>query len=386
IPWLSVVDFNTGKKYVEKTEKAITKAGLENSSTTVLHTGDIIISARGTVGAIAVLKKPMAFNQSCYGIRAKQECTHNDYLYYLIKHSLNQFKRKTHGAVFDTITRETFNYIDICLPQSLEEQSSISYILSSLDSKIDLLRRQNQTLENIAQTLFKRWFVDFKFPDNSGKPYKSSGGKMVESELGEIPEGWKVDILENVANISIGRTPPRKENEWFSTNSSDVKWISIKDLGNSGIYIDSTAEYLTEDAVQRFNIPIIPKNTVILSFKLTVGRVAITTERMLSNEAIAHININSSRTSAEHMFLLLKLFNYQSLGSTSSIATAINSKTIKQMKILMPTENIIQGFSKVIGSVFTKVKLNALGIQTLTKTRNTLLPKLMSGQIRVKNL
>ena len=86
------------------------------------------------------------------------------------------------------------------------------------------------------------------------------------------------------------------------------------------------------------------------------------------------------------MFLLLKLFNYQSLGSTSSIATAINSKTIKQMKILMPTENIIQGFSKVIGSVFTKVKLNALGIQTLTKTRNTLLPKLMSGQIRVKNL
>ena len=353
---------------------------------------DILLNITGdSVARVCKVPKsilPARVNQHVSIVRANLTEVIPDYLlYYLLN---PQFKKymlmiASDGATRNALTKAEIEDFDIWVP-SISEQKAIASILSSLDSKIDLLRRQNLTLENIAQTLFKRWFIDFEFPDKDGNPYKSSGGKMVDGEMGEIPEGWEVDVLEGIANISIGRTPPRKEEEWFSTNPSDVKWISIKDLGNSGIYIDSTAEYLTENAVQRFNIPIIPKNTVILSFKLTVGRVSITTERMLSNEAIAHVNINSSRTSVEHMFLLLKSFNYENLGSTSSIATAINSKTIKQMEILIPTENLIQEFSKTVGSVFTKVKLNTLEIQTLTKTKETLLPKLMSGQIRVKDL
>ncbi|MBN2509451.1 MAG: restriction endonuclease subunit S, partial [Spirochaetales bacterium] len=159
IPWLSVVDFNTGRKHVYTTEKSITEKGLYNSSTKILNEGDIIISARGTVGVLAALKKPMAFNQSCYGIRAIPEKSDSDFIYYLTKHSINQLQQIAHGGVFDTITRDTFNAIDILLPP-LPEQKAIASVLSSLDDKIDLLHRQNATLEAMAETLFRQWFVE----------------------------------------------------------------------------------------------------------------------------------------------------------------------------------------------------------------------------------
>ncbi|MCB4744104.1 MAG: restriction endonuclease subunit S, partial [Sulfurovum sp.] len=159
ISWLSVVDFNTGKKYVSKTEKTITSLGLEKSSTKLLQVKDIIISARGTVGALAMLDKPMAFNQSCYGMRAKEDITTNDYLFYLLKDTVKQLQQASYGAVFDTITRNTFNETDILLPP-LKEQKAIAEVLSSLDDKIDLLHRQNKTLEALAQTLFRQWFIE----------------------------------------------------------------------------------------------------------------------------------------------------------------------------------------------------------------------------------
>jgi type I restriction enzyme S subunit len=152
IPWLSVVDFNTGKKYVDQAEKNITELGLKNSSTKILNPKEIIISARGTVGAIAVLKRKMAFNQSCYGIRNIPNITDQDYLYYLLKDSIDRFKQIAHGGVFDTITRETFDSIDILLPP-LPEQRAIAAVLSSLDDKIDLLHRQNKTLEAMADAV-----------------------------------------------------------------------------------------------------------------------------------------------------------------------------------------------------------------------------------------
>ena len=160
IPWLSVKDFNNQYRYVNSAEETITELGKQESSTKILKTGQLIISARGTVGALAQLTQPMAFNQSCYGIDAKPEYTDNDFLYYLVKHSIDNLKQITHGAVFDTITRETFNHIEISLPPS-PQQKAIAHILGSLDDKIELNRRMNETLEAMAQALFKSWFVDF---------------------------------------------------------------------------------------------------------------------------------------------------------------------------------------------------------------------------------
>ena len=164
IPWLSVKDFNDDFRYVYKTEKHITQLGLENSSTKLLQSGDIIISARGTVGELATIPFPMAFNQSCYGLRAKKEIVNEDFLYYLIKHKVYVLKRNTHGSVFDTITRGTFEGIEVDIP-ALDIQAQIAGILSDLDRKIELNSRIN---ENLAAYMFKS--ETFSSPDiNCGR-------------------------------------------------------------------------------------------------------------------------------------------------------------------------------------------------------------------------
>jgi len=145
IPWLSVKDFCGGSKYVYNTEKTITDLGLINSSTKLLNKDDIIISARGTVGEIAMLPSEMAFNQSCFGIRANRNHVLPDYLYYLTKTKVRELQHASHGAVFDTITRNTFENI-ICRIPHLKQQKKIASILSSLDDKIELNRRINDNL------------------------------------------------------------------------------------------------------------------------------------------------------------------------------------------------------------------------------------------------
>ncbi len=145
IPWLSVKDFNNEYRYVYETEKSITQAGLENSSTKMLSRNDIIISARGTVGELAMIPFPMAFNQSCYGLRAKETIVDSEYLYYLIKHNVIVLKNNTHGSVFDTITRDTFDGIEVDVP-SLEIQKKAASILRDFDDKIELNLMINNNL------------------------------------------------------------------------------------------------------------------------------------------------------------------------------------------------------------------------------------------------
>ena len=145
IPWLSVKDFNNGEKYVYQTEKHITEEGLLNSATTLLQPNDIILSARGTVGEMAVIPFPMAFNQSCYGVRAKKDIITSDYLYYLLKQKVGELKHNAHGSVFDTITRDTFAGIEIELT-NIQRQKRVSKILSSFDTKIEMDTRINHNL------------------------------------------------------------------------------------------------------------------------------------------------------------------------------------------------------------------------------------------------
>jgi len=228
----------------------------------------------------------------------------------------------------------------------------------------------------MAQTLFKEWFVYYRFP---------GVGKMVDSELGMIPEGWEVKSIQEISDVAIGRTPPRKESEWFSIDKSDWKWVSIRDMGNSGIYISETAECLTKRAVVKFNVPIAKKGTILVSFKLTLGRINIANEDLVTNEAIAHINLKSTNNlNAEFMYLFFKNFNFNSLGSTSSIATTVNSQSIKRIELVIPTNDVLLKFKILINPLFSKIDNNSQQIQTLSQLRDRLLPKLMSGEIKVK--
>lgn len=225
IPWLSVKDFCGDKKYVYNTEKSITVEGLNNSSTKLLHKDNIIISARGTVGELAMIPYDMAFNQSCFGLIPKGN---NDphFVYYLLKDKVRSLKSQTQGSVFDTITKATFGRIE-CADYSEEDQRRIASILSSLDRKIELNNKINADLEEMAQAIFKNWFVDFE-------PFKD--GKFVDSELGMIPEGWKVGRLTEIASymngLAMQKFPPEN-------NEGSLPVLKIKELGQGFCGTDS---------------------------------------------------------------------------------------------------------------------------------------------------
>lgn len=330
-----------------------------------LRVGDIVIARTGaTTGYNAIIKKEVNAIYASYLIRFQID--KNLANPFFVGHILQSPSFQDYvnaiagGSAQPGANAQQLADFEFLLPP-LSEQIAITEVLTSLDDKIDLLHRQNKTLEQLAETLFRQWFVE------------------------EAEENWEVDILDNLFDIGIGRTPPRKESQWFSTDGKDVKWVSIKDMGTSGIYIDTTAEYLTQEAVERYSIPVIPQNTVLLSFKMTIGRLAITTEEMLSNEAIAHFKQKkNSNLFPEFLYLFLKTFRWEKLGSTSSIVEAINSQMIKEMELLVPDYGKLKEFEEKIKPYFQKIKSNQTQIRTLTQLRNTLLPKLMSGEVRVK--
>lgn len=385
ISWITPRDLtNYKKRFISVGERNITELGLKNSSARLLPKNSILLTSRAPIGYLAIAANEVCTNQGFKSLIINSEKADYNFVYYLIKSNVERIKGLGTGTTFAEISGSVVKNLKFFLPK-LTTQKSIAEILSSLDDKIELNNKINQELESLAQLLFKRWFVDFEFPNENGEPYKSSGGEMVDSELGEIPKGWAVKFLSDVANITIGRTPPRQEHQWFSTDNKDIKWVSIRDMGICGSYIYSTAEYLTKEAVTKFNIPVIKSNTVILSFKLTVGRVSITTEDMLSNEAIAHFNLIDAAIYPELLYLYFKHFNFDSLGSTSSIATAVNSKSIKTMSLIYPASETLIEFKNAIQPIFSKIKVLTFENKELIELRDTLLPKLISGELQIND-
>ena len=370
IPWVKIADATSSStRFINSTKQFIKEEGRSRT----VYPGDLIVSNSATPGIPKVMSIEACVHDGWLTFE-KYNNIDKWYLFYFFLDFRRVLEHSASGSVFKNLKIDIVRNAEISLP-SLNEQKSIADILSSFDDKIELLREQNKTLETLAQTLFKEWFVKFNFP--------GATGEMINSELGEIPKGWRVGALGEEFEIKIGRTPPRKESEWFSKIPMGLKWASIKDMVNSGVYIFNTSEYITNEAIDKFNIPIIEEDTTILSFKMTVGKLAITTEKMLSNEAIAQMCHLSGNLSSEFIYCYLKNLDFNSLGSTSSIVTAINSRMIKDLKILVPDKYILDKFDIVIKDVFKKIKNNTSQIQSLEKTRDALLPKLMSGNIRV---
>ena len=243
----------------------------------------------------------------------------------------------------------------------LETQDRIVRILDVIEKKISTNMEINNNLLEQVLAIYRHHFVD------------------TTNELRQICRA------DEYFDISIGKTPPRKEPQWFSTNPKDVTWVSISDMGTCGLYISESSEQLTKEAVDRHNVKIVPDNTVLLSFKLTVGRIAITDGEMTTNEAIAHFKTDKKEIN-EYLYCYLKCFNYQTMGSTSSIATAVNSKIIKGMPFIVPTNEEITEFHSLAAPMFAKIKANQAEIRNLTLLRDALLPKLMSGELGVSDI
>ena len=379
--WLSSGE--TKNPYIRKTEKTITQLGIDKSSTRLAKVGDVVIASAGqgkTRGQVAYCLVDTYINQSIIAIRTNPILLDSKYLFYNLTSRYNELRLLSDSSSSrGSLTVKIFEDLNVSIPK-LEKQKKIAKFLSNYDDLIENNNRRIKILEEMAQKIYKEWFVDFKFPGHETATFK-------DSHLGKIPKDWEVLKANNVADIFIGRTPSRKDFDCFTMNCKDRKWISIKDIGLSNVFIFQTSEYLTEDAIIKYNVPIIPKDTVILSFKLTVGKVAITTEDMCSNEAIAQFQIkDKQQLSTYYLYLYLKNFEYSNLGNTSSIGNAINSTIVKNMNILIPQRSILSEFNKSINSIFEQIKNLSIKNENLKQTRALLLPRLISGEIDVENM
>ena len=340
-----------------------------------VYYGDFVLAMTGaTIGKIGryIGTSGAYINQRVLLFRPKEN-VNKEYLYYCLQTPVFQqyiFNHIDSQTAQPNISAGSVSGFEILLP-GISVQNKIANILSALDSKIELNNRINHNLEEQAQALYKSWFVDFE-------PFR--GGRFVDSELGLIPEGWSVQKAEELCEINIGKTPPRKEHQWFSNNNSDVTWISISDMGSSEVYISKSSEMLTKEACKKFNVIIVPEGTVLLSFKLTVGRVSIAAKELTTNEAIARFLVPTDAMRS-YLYLALKSYDYSKLGSTSSIATAVNSKIIKKMALICPPEDIIEKFGVHVSGIFRSIKTLQEEISCLCEQRDSLLPHLMSGEI-----
>lgn len=279
------------------------------------------------------------------------------------------------GANISNLNQDILNNMVVPKPPLLVQQK-IASILSSYDELIENNKQRIRLLEEMAEEIYKEWFVRLRFPG-----YETA--KIVDG----LPEGWEKVKADQIFDIKIGKTPPREETKWFTENKQGIKWISIRDINSSSVFIFNTNEEIVYDGISKFNLNIVKKNTVILSFKLTVGKIAIATEDMVSNEAIAHFNIiNESIMNREYIYCYLKNFQYAELGNTSSIGNAINSKIVKRMPIIKPAKNIINRFSESICSMLDEIDVLNQKNQLLQETRDLLLPRLINGKLSVEHL
>ena len=338
--------------------------------------GDMLLTSVGTIGIAYIVKPDDYFyfkDGNLTWFRNFSPLLSSKYLYYWITSQKGKgiLYNSTIGSSQKALTISALKKLIIPLPP-IEVQRKIADVLSAYDDLIENNRKQIKLLEEAAQRLYKEWFIDLRFPGHENTP-----------EVDGLPDGWMKRCAIDFFNITIGKTPPRAENQCFTNGNSGIPWVSISDMGNCSIYISDTSEGLTPDAINKYNVKIIPVGTILLSFKLTLGRVSITTTPCCTNEAIAHFYIENEDL-RPYTFLYLKSFEYDTLGNTSSISKAVNSSIIKAMPFIMPNANLVADFAKYTKPIFEKICCLQKSISEAKNARDYLLSKLMSGELEVE--
>lgn len=383
IPWLSVKDFNNDERLVHSTSEHITELGLQKSSTKLLKKGDIIISARGTVGEVAQLTKPMAFNQSCYGLIANERFTTNEFIYYWLKYNVGYIKANTHGSIFDTITKETFDNLNVFLPPK-EEQEKITELLIKIDDKIEVNKTIIANLEKVAQEIFWHWYEEFNFISENGKSYKSNGGELIESELGLIPKNWTVERFDNICSVKDGThdSPKQAEEGYPLVTSKHLIEHRIDFAATKKISVQDFIKINKRSEVERFDI--------LMSMIGTVGRLYLVQDENI-NFAIKNVALfktSEVEDKYEYLYCLLKskrLTNYIIERLAGSTQQYISLTELRKIPVLLPDEEQLKKFKNIAHPLFNEIYTKTKENIKLVELRNTLLPKLLSGELELPN-
>lgn len=296
-----------------------------------------------------------------------------EFLYYLLSQDLF-FAYVMSGANGSKMPRGDKQQImnwEIELPSEKEDQRRIASILSSLDRKIELNNKINADLEEMAQAIFKNWFVDFE-------PFKN--GKFVDSELGMIPEGWKVGCLGDMGAVVCGKTPSKSNSNYYG---GDIPFIKIPDM-HGNVFVESSEDRLTELGSLSQIKKLIPPYSLMVSCIATVGLVSINTKPSHTNQQINTV-IPHNKSALFYLYQYIKnneeLLKNMGRGGTTTLN--VNTRSFSNIRLLIPSEIALEQFHRVVEGLFKKIELNLHESRTLSTLRDTLLPRLMSGELEV---
>lgn len=389
IPWLKTEQL--GEKYIYETNEHISSLALEKTSIRIFPVNSLSIAMYGegkTRGNLSILKKPMATNQACCNIELDPDMADYEYVYYFLKTQYEELRQLSSGVRKNLNSNDIKNY-PIRLPLTLQEQQEISHVLKTLDQKIDLNNRINAELEAMAKTLYDYWFVQFDFPDANGKPYKTSGGKMVYNATlkREIPAGWSDSILGKFIELERGVTYSKED-------------VRIQGCGDTIGVLRATN--VTGNTVDTDDLVFIPSNKANSSQMLNKFDVLI----VMSSGSKEHVGKNGvyyfekphafgafcskiKPVSQCRYFIntFLQSEWFKSYIKNQCLGTNINNLTnshISMCELLCPAPGIIELFENKMMPIYSKLALNTQENNQLVKLRDWLLPLLMNGQVTVK--
>ena len=407
IPWATAKDVAAvSSRYLDQVQECITEQGLESSAAKLMPAGTVVITARGTVGALAQLRREMTFNQTCYAILPKDGLD-NDFLYWALKGTLSEMRSLTYGTVFETITRRTFDSWRIPVPP-LPEQRAIAHILGTLDDKVELNRRMNATLEGMARALFQSWFVDFDLvrakaalrrhaaaqitPPQGGSDWRVDRARayldamdpaiaalfpdrFVDSVLGEIPAGWGAGKLGNVA-----------ENPRRGVQPDDIGpgtfYIALEHMPKRCIAL---SEWDTTASVGSNKYAFRRGEFLFGKLRPYFHKAGIAPVEGVCSTDIVVIAPNASPWAS---FVLLCVSSDEFVAYTDQTSTGTKMPrtswhTMQQFEICLPPEAITVQFQEIAQPMLDRIVANCHESRALATLRDALLPRLVSGALRV---
>ncbi len=368
---LSAKNIKTGQIVAEDSIRFVDEELYRKWMKDEVKKGDILITSEAPFGQIYYWDsdEKIVLSQRLFDVRLNDEVCHKYVYYFMTSHRYQKdLEGRATGTTVTGLRQPELLKSTILLPP-LSAQRSISSILSSLDRKIELNNKINADLEEMAQAIFKNWFVDFE-------PFKD--GKFVDSELGMIPEGWKIGTLTDVIKLMPGGTP--KTSEPLYWDNGTIPFFSPKDV--NGVYCFTTEKHITETGLNKCSSNLYPKDTIFITCRGTVGKVCLTACDMAMNQSNYAIKAIDGYSQCYVFFLVKSVVERLIKKSNGAVFSAITSKDFDE-EILIPSQKAVEDFTNVIDGFFRRIFTNGTENSRLSTLRDTLLPRLMSGELEV---
>ncbi|MFC8689588.1 restriction endonuclease subunit S [Brevibacillus porteri] len=386
-PVIAVKDIGMNK-IIHGKSPLINDSDAERLSRYKLQQGDIIFGRKGAVdrrALVTVKEEGWIQGSDCIRIRFTTPKIDPVFVSYFLgtKFYINWIISNAQGTTMPSLNQEILKRVTLPIP-SIEEQRRISSVLKATDEKIELNNAINKNLEEIAQALFKRWFVDFEFLNENGEPYKSSGGEFEESELGLIPKGWKIGTIDDLCEtIFSGGTPSTRNASFWD---GDYYWLSSGETRNS--YIITTEKTITKDGIENSSTRLAKKYDIVIASAgqgSTRGQTSICLMDTYINQSIIALRANQKTTFPSYLFFNLKnrYEELRQISDSNSIRGSLTTNMLKKYKVIIPPFDIQNQICPVLSSFINSAEHYVRQNKSLSELRDNLLPKLMSGEIRV---